>query len=404
MKLTVPARFLLAAAMAQPVALTAADWPNLRGPGHNGQSAETGWKSTGELKIAWKAQVGLGHSGVVVANGRAYTLGHDGAKADTLWCLNADTGEVIWKHTYPHPLDDLYFPGGSCGTPVVDGDTVYSMARRGQFFSLDAATGKVKWQKHLTDDLGYDMPDWGFTGGPRIHGDLLLINAGESGLALKKADGSVAWKSPNATAGYSTPAVFQRDGKDLAIFSNKDGYTCVEAATGTTVWFYKHKTRYGVNATEPVIDGERLFIATGYDKGCAMLHWPAGSAEPTELWRHRDMRNQMNPSLLIDGNLYGIDGDEGKDGTGLKCLNFANGETRWTETAVGHGAITAAEGKLIVLTESGELQIGAASPEGFKPTTRIQAVGPKCWTVPVLANGRIYCRSSTGEVTAVDAR
>jgi outer membrane protein assembly factor BamB len=381
-----------------------ADWPSLRGPGDNGQSAETGWKSSGELKILWKAQVGLGHSAIVVAGGRAYTLGHDGAKTDTLWCFDSETGKEIWKHSYPHPLDDLYFPGGTTGTPTVDGGVVYSLARRGQLFCLDATTGAVKWQKHLTDDLGRKMPDWGFTGAPRVHGDLLLINAGEAGLALTKTDGSVVWQSEAGTAGYSTPVVFTRDGKDLAIFTSKDGYTCVEAATGKAVWFYKHKTRYGVNATEPVIDGEHLFIATGYDKGCALLKWAAGTAEPVEAWRHRDMRNQMNPSLLIGGYLYGIDGDEGKDGTSLKCLSFETGETKWAEPAIGHGAITAADGKLIVLTENGELQIGPASPDGFSPTVKVKAVGPKCWTVPVLANGRVFCRSSTGEVAVVDVK
>ena len=125
------------------------------------------------------------------------------------------------------------------------------------------------------------------------------------------------------------------------------------------------------------------------------------AAEPTEAWRHRDMRNQMNPSLLIDGHLYGIDGDEGKDGTGLKCLDLATGAARWTDAATGHGALTAADGKLIVLTESGELQIGSASPDGFAPTSKTPLFGPKGWTVPVLSHGRIYCRNSKGDVVVV---
>ncbi len=393
---------LLVAAPPRPV--TAGDWPNLRGPDHNGMSTESGWKSTGELPVAWKAEVGLGHSALVVAGGRAYTLGHDGKEADTLWCFDAETGAVAWKHTYPHPLDDLYFPGGTTGTPTVDGDVVYSLARRGQLFCLDAATGKVRWQKHLGDDLGFKMPDWGFTGAPRVHGDLILLTAGEAGLALKKADGSVAWQSDaKGVAGYSAPHLFTRDDRELALFSNKDGYTCVDPANGEALWFYKHKTRYGVNATEPIVAGNRLLIATGYGKGAALLEWD-GTGEPTELWRTRDLLNQMNPSLLIDGHLYAIHGDEGKDGTGLKCVELASGETRWLDESVGHGALTAADGKLIVLTEGGELRIGPASPEGFEPELRQPVLAPKCWTVPVLANGRIHCRNSQGEVTVLDAR
>ncbi len=380
------------------------DWPSLRGPDHDGISSEAPLPTGSELATVWKAEVGLGHSAVVVAGGRAYTLGHDGANTDTLWCFDATSGKLTWKHSYEHPLDDLYFPGGTTGTPTVEGDSVYSVARRGQLFCLDAATGKVKWQKHLTEDFGCRMPDWGFTGAPRVFGDLLLLNAGEAGLALNKSDGSVAWQSKaKEEAGYSTPQVFEKNGKTYAIFSSKDGYFCVDPETGTQAWFYKHKTRYGVNATEPVIDGDRIFISTGYDKGSALLEW-GGSGDPKELWRSRDYQNQMNTSLLIDGYLYGINGNEGKDGTGLVCLKPETGEIIWTDDSLGHGAITAAGNQLIVLSEKGELQIGAASPSGFSPDLKQQVLTPKCWTVPVLANGLLFCRNHKGQVVVLKAR
>ena len=401
-----PPRLALLAALALslPIASPASDWPILRGPDHNSISNETGWKSTGERPVLWKAEVGLGHSAIVVANGKAYTLGHNGSDTDTIWCFDALTGDVVWKHSYPHPLDDLYFPGGTTGTPTVDGGLVYSVARRGQLFCLDAKSGEVMWQKHLTDDFGCKMPDWGFTGAPRVHGDLLLLTAGEAGLALNKMNGSVVWQSEGKEeAGYAVPHLFERDGKTLALFSNKDGYTCVDPATGSHLWFYKQKTRYGVNATEPIVSGDRIFISTGYGKGASLLKWE-GSGEPEEIWRSRDMCNQMNPSLLIDGHLYGVDGNEGQDRTGLKCLVMETGEIKWLEEGVGHGAAIASDGKLIVLTEGGELLIAPISPLGFKPVLRQQAVGPKCWTIPVLSHGILYCRNSTGEVAALDLR
>ena len=117
----------------------------------------------------------------------------------------------------------------------------------------------------------------------------------------------------------------------------------------------------------------------------------------------RDFAAQMNPPLLIGGRLYGIHGDEGKDGTGLKCLDFESGETLWLDTSTGHGAVTAAGDRLIVLTESGELRVGPATPEGFKPTLARKVFGPKCWTVPVLSNGRIFLRNSAGEVVVLTA-
>jgi outer membrane protein assembly factor BamB len=119
------------------------------------------------------------------------------------------------------------------------------------------------------------------------------------------------------------------------------------------------------------------------------------------VWQNKQMRNQMNPSVLLNGSLFGIDGDAGSKAT-LKCMDFKSGAVKWTEAGIGSGAVTAADGKLIVLSERGELIIAPASAERFKPVARAQVLGGKCWTVPVLANARIYCRNAAGDLVCVD--
>ncbi|MCF6312402.1 MAG: PQQ-like beta-propeller repeat protein [Verrucomicrobiales bacterium] len=380
----------------------AEDWTQWRGSDANGISKESLQGVTG-LKTIWEAQVGLGFSGFAVAKGRVFTMGHDGKETDTVWCFDADTGKVLWKHSYSQPLGDLYFPGGSTGTPSVDGEVVYSLARAGQLFCFDAATGKVKWQKNLMEDFGYDMPAWGFTGSPKVHGALLLLNAGDAGLALRKEDGSLVWKSKNGEASYSTPYLVQRDGTDLAIFSNKRGYTCVEAKNGKEWWRVKWLTRYGVNAADPIVHDGKVFISSAYDKGSTLLDWKEPT-KPKSLWKNRVMKNQMNACVLIDGFLYGVSGNEGKEGTGLLCMEFLTGESQWTDTSVGQGAVVAtAQGDLLVLSESGELSIGKASTKGYTARVKQQVMKGKCWTAPVLANGKIYCRNGDGQVVCVQA-
>ncbi len=376
------------------------NWAQWRGPDANGISKESLEGITG-LETAWKAEVGLGFSGFVVADGRVFTIGHNGTDTDTVWCLDAETGKVVWKHSYPQALGDKYFPGGSTGTPTVDGDVLYSLARGGELFCFEAATGKVKWQKKLIEDFGYDMPSWGFTGCPKVHGALLLLNAGDAGLALRKEDGSEVWKSKNGEASYSTPYLTQREGTELAIFSNKRGYVCVEARNGKEWWRVKWLTRYGVNAADPIVEGEQLFISSGYDKGASLLKWE-GQGKPKSIWKNREMKNQMNGCVLIDGFLYGVSGNEGQDGTGLKCVALDSGESKWTDTSVGQGAVMAtAGGALLVLSEGGELMIGQASAKGFKATVKKKVMEGKCWTAPVLANGKIYCRNGNGQVVCV---
>jgi len=68
------------------------------------------------------------------------------------------------------------------------------------------------------------------------------------------------------------------------------------------------------------------------------------------------------------------------------------------------GSLCLADGKLIILSERGKLVIAEASPKGFEELASAQILQGKCWTVPVLANGRIYARNADGQLVCVDVR
>ncbi len=383
--------------------LQADDWPNFRGPNRDGISRESGWKANSDAPIVWKAQVGLGYSMPIVGEGKVIVSGHDGGDTDTLFCFDEATGKEKWKFSYPQPLGAKFFQGGTTGTATLDGSVVFSLAREGELFCLDAETGKLIWKVHLREDFGYKKPDWGFTGAPLVIGDRLYLTAGDSGLALNKSDGSVIWKSKNEVAGYSTPYPFSHSGEDLLIFSNKRAYVCVEAASGKELWRVKWMTRYGVNAADPIVSGDNIFISSGYGKGATLVKWSDRGA-PKKVWKNRDMKTQMNGCVLINGFLYGIDGGEKVAEHGLKCMDLMSGETKWIDKSIGFGAVSAAGEKLIVLTENGELQIGSASPAGWKPEVKKSVLPPKTWTVPVLANGKIFCRNEAGAVVVINVK
>ncbi len=390
-------------AFATTVVTHATDWTQWRGPQRNGISAETGWGDTWPADgppVAWKAKVGLGYSSFVVAQGRAYTLGHaDGA--DTVFCFDADSGKLLWKHSYPAELGDKYFDGGTTGTPTVDGDRVHSLSRWGDLFCLEAATGKVVWSKNVQQETGARVPEWGFGGAPLVSGKLLILNVGEAGLAVDKATGTIAWKSAPKAAGYSTPLPVTHNGEELVLLASGQAYVALQPATGKEAWRTKWVTQYDVNATDPVVDGERMFLSTGYGKGGAIFKWAAG--EPEQLTKVKALRTQMNTAVLVGGHLYGVDGDTTEKAS-LKCVEFATGAEKWVHPGFGSGALIAADGKLIALSGTGELLIAPANASGLAPTTRAQVLGGKCWTAPVLANGRLLCRNSKGEVVCLDLR
>lgn len=388
--------FLASAAQAE-------DWPRWRGPKHDGISAEKGWLDPwpqGGPKIAWNAEVGTGFAAVAVSSGRVFTLGNLDDH-DIVTCLDAATGKKLWEHRYKSALDPNLFEGGPTATPTVDGDRLYTLSRWGHVHCLDVATGKVQWAKNVADEVSARIPSWGFAGSPLVVGDVLLLTIGGAGTAVEKTTGKLVWKSDDKDAGYSSPVPFQREGATYVLLSSEDAYTAVEPKTGKERWRIKWLTRYGVNAADPLVSGNLVFLSTGYTKGAGLFE--LGANEVKTVWQNKNLRTQFNTSVLLDGYVYGIDGDT--TGTPvLKCLELKSGEVRWSFEGTGSGGLMAADGKLLVLTEEGELLVGKASPDGFKPTGRAKVLNDKCWTMPVLANGRIYCRSAKGDLVCVDVR
>jgi outer membrane protein assembly factor BamB len=378
----------------------AKDWPQWRGPANDGISTDA-MSAAPSLKEVWKAEIGIGFSSIAVGGGRAFTMGHDGDAKESVYAFDAKTGKELWRHTYEADLGNHYFEGGPLSTPTIDGDEVYTLSKWGDLFCFDAASGKVVWQKNLAKDLTIDAPEWGFAGSPRITGKHLYVNVGSRGAKLSKAEGKIVWSSDAEPAsGYSTPQLATVSGKEQLILANTKAYLGIDPASGTELWSIDWPTRYGVNAADAIVSGTTLFISSGYGKGCAA--YDLGSAEPKQLYTHRLFKAQMNPPVLIDGHLYGIDDNENAK-TSLKCVELATGSVKWTQPILGLGAVCAARDQLIVLSGKGELSIGKASPQSFEPTQTSQLMGGKCWTVPTLANGLLYARNAAGSLICVSA-
>lgn len=381
---------------------TAADWPQYRGPNHDGVSRETGWRSTWRQPpaVTWKASLGPGFASIAVSGGRAYTMGHvEGS--EVIYCFDAATGERIWTQSYPAALNDKSHEGGPCGTPAVEGDAVYTFGKNGDALRLDAKTGEVVWHENPARALRLEPPTWFFSASPLIVDDLIILNAGSAGLALNQADGSVAWKSGTGPAGYATAVPLTLGGRKCVLLAGCSDLFCIEAATGKVLWRHEWKTSYDINAADPIVAGDTVFMSSGYNKGCALLEVRTDGVR--ELYSNRNMRNQVNSSVLWDGYLYGFDGQVGGSGK-LTCLDLKSGQVQWAQAGLGTGSLMLADGKLIVLGEAGRLVIAVASPEGYTESGAAQILNGKCWTVPVLANGRIYARNAAGDLVCVDVR
>src|SRR5262245_16277238 len=97
-------------------AVRADDWPQWRGPERDG-----GWRETGvlaslpasSLKVRWRARVGSGYSGPVVAQGRVFVTDHQyGPEVERVVCFEEATGKLLWAHAYPCGYEDMEYGNG----------------------------------------------------------------------------------------------------------------------------------------------------------------------------------------------------------------------------------------------------------------------------------------------------
>jgi outer membrane protein assembly factor BamB len=251
------------------------------------------------------------------------------------------------------------------------------------------------------DETGAAKPRWGFAGSPLVDGDRVLLNVGKAGTALDKISGKILWKSATNNTGYSTPLPFKHGAdKAIALFSGK-ALIAVREKDGKELWEFPWTERWDLNAADPLLIDDKSFVSS-FGHGDALLQ--LGDAVPKILWENKSLAHHFNCGVHLNGFIYGIHGNTDQPEKDLRCLDLKSGEVKWKYNGPGLGSITAAAGKLIVLTDHGELLIAPATPDGFKPIARAQVLGGKCWTVPVLANDRIYCRNAEGTLVCLDVK
>lgn len=379
------------------VTAMAGDWPRWRGPAGDGHADEPDWFKAGTPgKTVWERDVGAGYSAVSVADGRLYTMGHGGGQ-DRVYCLDAASGAELWTHAYPCEAGS--YPGPRC-TPTVAGEGVYTLSRRGLLLCLDRKNGKVRWSRDLAADSGAKAPSWGFTSSPLVAGDLVVVNVGTNGLAVNKDSGKTVWESGGAGASYASPVAMSLAGRTAVLMFIAEGLVASELATGRRLWGVPWKTSYDVNASDPLPVGNRVLITSGYKRGGALLD--VSGAAPVLVWEGKELASHFSTPVLLGDHVYG-----GHDNTGrgdVRCVEVATGKVKWSTRDLGYGSCIRVGQHLLILGERGMLVVAPAVPDGYRPAWQQQVLDGTCWTMPVVSQGRVYCRNDKGRLICLDLR
>lgn len=424
------------AAKALPPNAVTEGWPRFLGPHDDATSAETGldldWPESGP-PLVWEVSKGAGYASPSAADGRLF-LFHRPGDSETLECLDPETGKRQWSFSYPITYTDRYgFNSGPRASPVIDENRVYIFGVTAMLHCLDAATGKVLWQRDLMAD--YKVPQYFFGSGPTplIWNDYLLQNVGgrgESGnngvcvAAFDKLTGKEVWRVTDAWgASYASPVVAKLRGRDcLLVLAGGEsdpatgGLLCIDPRSGKVHSRFPWRAdKYeSVNASTPVAVGDtRVFISETYMIGGVLLEFDE-DLQPAPVWKSRDCGMHWMTPVVKDGHLYGFAGRNEPDAF-LGCFDIGTGreiwrdELRWQREfalqgggrrAGGNssrtwsffrGSLLQVQGSFIGLGELGTLARFDLSPGGPGVSRKVELfTARETWALPVLHRGLLY--------------
>ena len=390
-----------------------ADWPQFRGPNRDGRSAESGllqqWPAGGP-KLAFQVSgIGGGYSSVSIQNGRVFTMGDIGADQYVI-ALSLDRKAIEWKTRIgPAWLDDQY--KGPRGTPTADGELVYALGTEGDLMAVEAATGKVRWKKSLPGDFGGSMmSSWKWAESPLVDGDRLVATPGARDalmVSLDKATGKEIWRTRAGAlgssgldgAGYSSIVVSNGAGVKQYVQLMGRGVVGVRASDGKFLWSYNKVANDTANISNPLVSGDYVFAATGYQQGSGLvkLEKAGDGVSATEQYflNGRTFQNHHGGMVLVGGFIYGGQGHR----MGLPiCLELATGRKVWggdiRNAGKGSAAVIYADSHLIFRYENGLVMLIEATPLGYKEKGQFEIPNGSAlsWPHPALADGKLFLR------------
>lgn len=379
-------------------ALTAADWPQWRGPERDGQSAETGllkkWPKDGP-PLAWRVKgTGGGFSSLAVADDRIITLG-DLKDGCYVIALKERDGSPIWKTRTGEAGGHRGYPGPR-STPTIDGGQVFALDQHSTLSCLDVKSGDKVWSVNLQKDFGGKMMSgWRWSESPLVDGDMVICTPGGNKgtlLSLDRKTGKKLWQTSPWTdaAGYSSVVIatihgvrqyVQLTGKSVAGVSPKDG----------TILWKAHRPGQTAVISTPVLQDNLVFVTSGYGVGCHGFRiGKEGSKWSTEkIYASTKFANHHGGVISYKGHVFG------SSGANFTCMDIKTGDLKFRKRSAGKGATTFADGHFYLRSEHGPVALIKASSEDLQEVSRFEQPDRsdyQAWAHPVIANGKLYLR------------
>jgi hypothetical protein len=291
---------------------------------------------------------------------------------------------------------------------------------------VDVLGGKLLWRVDTIAKFHVIQSFFGVGSTPVVEEELLIVQIGGSPpggprnllaargpirgngsgiVAFNKWTGEVVYRIADELASYASPVLATINSRRWCFMFARGGLVGFEPRTGTVDFQYpwRAKKLESVNASNPVVVGDLVFISETYGPGSALLKVRPGGYKV--MWkdssrrRNKAMQLHWNTAIHHEGYLYGCSGRHSK-GAELHCIELKTGTVVWSHRINERSSLLYADGHFVSLGEFGTLMLIRATPEKLDVVSKVQLTGEHgeklikspAWAAPVLSNGFLYIR------------
>ena len=387
------------------------DWPQFLGPSRNavckGPSLREDWPSGG-LPLLWSAPIGEGYSSPVVGEGKA-VLCHRLGDQLVVDCFEPLTGAVQWSFRDPMKFSDgAHYDSGPRPTPAIRNGRVFVFNTDGHLTCLKLTDGSVLWSHRCRSELGGRGTWSGFVASPLVLSNAVIVALGgmrAAVVAFAPDTGALLWQQHDDEATAASPLVATLAGHPQLLVITRTFLRGLDPETGEGLWQYAtHRQGSGsVFGASPVVLGDYIFLSGWYGLGARLLR--IGAEGPERIWSRNDALSTLYANAIVHrGHVYGFHGHpfEG-GGPALRCIDLETGQVQWEQRGAAAGTLIRCGEQLLILFDSGELQLVAADPARYKVKATTQLFGRYTRSYPAIVDGLVYVRGPK-KLVCVDLR
>ena len=365
--------------------------------------------SEGSGDIIWSHELGEGHAGPAIYEGKVYLLNYDEeSRSDMLHCFDLQSGEELWRRWYKVAVKRNH--GMSRTVPAVTEKYILTIGPRCHVMCMGRESGDLIWGIDLEKEYETETPLW-YTGQcPLIDEDKAIIAPGGKSLmiAVDCKTGEKLWDVPNPNGwkmSHSSILPYTFKGQKMYLYCSIGGLIAV-SPQGKLLW---SSSEWDTNVIAPsalALPDGKIFLTAGYGAGSMVLQLSelngVYSTNVLQEYKPKDgLACEQQTPIFWEGHLFGI---MPKDGGTYRnqfvcvdpndCTNILF--TSDKDSRFGLGPFIWADGKFYLLNDDGTLHIIKASTNGYihLDSKTIIQYEQDAWAQMALSDGYLVLRDA----------